>query len=43
MGSCFIIIIDLISKDHLRALKQFSKKKKKNKAHKNKTKKANAS
>lgn len=25
MGSCFIIIIDLISKDHLGALKQFSK------------------
>lgn len=35
MGSCVVIIIDLISKDHLGALKQCSKKKT--------TKKANAS
>lgn len=28
MGSCFIIIIDLISKDHLGALQQFTKKQK---------------
>lgn len=27
MGSCFVIIIDLISKDHLRASKQFENQK----------------
>lgn len=27
MGSCVVIIIDLISKDHIGALKQFSNKK----------------